>query len=85
MNAIIKLENGYTAETDNIKCPICGKKMEIDNYQSELPKEEFFTEEMTWPRSGYMVKKETTYKTLFRCPNRCGDFTVEHKIKTLLK
>lgn len=84
MKAIIQLTNGYTANTENIKCPICGRKMEIDNYNSELQKESIFTEEMSWPRSGYMVKKETTYKTLFRCPALCGDFTLEHSIKELL-
>lgn len=85
MNAIIKLENGYTAETDNIKCPICGKKMKMENYQSELPKEEIFTKPIGWPFCGTIITKETTYNTMFICPNRCGKFTVKHTVKTLLK
>ena len=84
MKAIIQLTNGRTANTEEIKCPICGKPMEIDNYESELPKEEIFRKPMGWPFYGNLTMKETTYKTLLRCPNRCGDFTVEHTIKELL-
>lgn len=84
MKAIIQLTNGHTANTDDIKCPICGRNMEIDNYKTELKEDKFVKKPMSWPFFGSLTTRETTYETVFRCLNGCGDFTVEHTVKTLL-
>ena len=83
MYATIQLENGKTVNTNEIKCPICGRKMEIENYHTEIQNQSIYIDKMQWPFQGQIVRKETTYITFFKCPERCVLFSLKHIVKSI--
>ena len=72
------------ANTEDIKCPFCGKKMKLSQYATKNPDTILDKESLLPPFSGIVVKEKTRYESVFRCMNNCCELHVKHEIETLL-
>lgn len=82
---ILKLENSKTISTKDIKCPVCGELMEID--QSEVGcyyRSSIHLEHMPAPFEGTMAKQKNDYTTRFKCPNDCCHLEMKHYIENVI-
>lgn len=67
----IVLENGRTFNTDDMKCPICGERMEIDESNITYPSFSLEIRPMERPFSGFAIDQRTIHNTIMRCPASC--------------
>jgi transcription elongation factor Elf1 len=83
---ILKLKNNRTISTKDIKCPVCGETMEIDNSKMEGgdSRSSVYLESMPAPFEGTLVKRRTDYTTRFKCPHECCHLEMEHYIENLI-
>lgn len=83
---ILKLENNKTISTKDIKCPVCGRLMEIDHSEvnSYDCSSSISLEQMPAPFEGTMVKRRNDYTTRFKCPNECCHLEMKHYIENIL-
>lgn len=83
---ILRLKNNKTISTKDIKCPICGKLMEIDKSKMESgdSKSSVYLESMPAPFEGTLVKQRNDYTTRFKCPNECCHLEMEHYLENLI-
>ena len=83
MKYVYKLKNGQTIESDNIKCPICGKIMTEKTSNIELPRIEVTTDYSLLgfnPHSDSIAWHHTTYE----CPGGCCNIDFEHKVENAI-
>lgn len=80
MKYIYKLKNGQIIESDNIKCPICGKIMTEKTSNYELPRIETVTQYSRLGLNPFPVH-EVWYHTTYECPEGCCNVDFEHKLE----
>lgn len=80
MKYIYELKNGQIIESDNIKCPICGKIMTEKTSNMELPRIEVTTHYSLLGFNPYL-DSIAWYNTTYECPGGCCNIDFEHKIE----
>ncbi len=74
MTSTFKLKNGRTFNSDDISCPICGKKMIVDEGTMTCPKSELQFRGRPSPFSGTVIDNLVSCDITMKCPDDCCTF-----------
>ena len=78
MTSIFKLKNGKTISSDDIICPICGKKMIVNEGTMTHPRSELQFRDRPSPFSGTVIDNLVSCDITMKCPNDCCTLNFTH-------
>ena len=84
MEHVIKTKRGKRIVLEELKCPVCGNTMLIDNSHPIMPIQETWIKPMRPPFFGNIAGTTTTYTSSLRCPYECCRLEIEHEVEELL-
>lgn len=84
VRAELKLKNGRTFMTEQIRCPICAAPMEMSKSTITLPKDELRLRDRTPPFCGTVCECVETYDSVMSCPNNCCTLNFEHEVVSVV-
>ena len=65
------LQNGRRFESNDVKCPICRKTMDIAEGDMTIPRSEFVFRNSTSPFTGTYIDRENYTDITMKCPEGC--------------
>lgn len=73
-----KLPNGKKIKSNEIKCPICGKIMDIDEGDMTMPRSELVFRDCEPPFSGRTIDSKSYTDITMKCPDECCKIEFTH-------
>lgn len=84
MEHVIKTKSDKRIVLEELKCPVCGNTMLIDNSHPVMPIQEAWITPMSSPFFGNIAGITTTYTSSLRCPYECCHLEIEYEVEELL-